>query len=424
MHGCYEVLNRVPCNRAPFKSTLIFAMNIATKFWGLFLLMGLLAACGKEQTPKGRKQLYIDNYSKIVYTTYLDAYNDALDLRTAIHTFVDHPSLMTHEAAKAAWIKARVTYQQGEAFRFYAGPIDDADGPESKLNGWPMDEVYMDYVRDNQGGRIETGIVFDSVRFPNITPEVLMGANQVGGEKNFSVGYHAIEFLLWGQDFQDVHINPGMGGDRSYTDYLPGARGYLRRGECLKACADLLADLLDDLVYEWTPGSYYHTYFTSLEETDALQRILTGAAFLSAFELSGRRMYAVLEVNEENNPQEDEHSCFSDNTLHDLVYSNQSTINVLRGKYTSPRTGEVVEGMSFIDIIRRMNAQKADELEAAIDDADAKMRAIPSPFDVTITYEDPQDEGPVLQAVHALRYQAKKIAECAELLGMDIYVGN
>lgn len=363
----------------------------------------------------------VKNYCEIVYASYEDSYNKAVDLQTALNTLVATPTQTTFDAAKTAWVAAREPYGQTEAYRFYDGPIDDADGPEGALNAWPLDENYIDYTRDNTGGIANTGIIHDLTNYPNITASILSGANEAGGEKNISIGYHAIEFLLWGQDYIDVNINVGQGGNRSYTDYTTAATNYVRRGEYVKACAQLLIDDLATLKAEWAVGGTYRTYFEGLSADEALTKILTGAGVLSKSELAGERMFTALEANAVDNPQEDEHSCFADNTHRDIITNALGITNVLAGTYI--RTTGVVVGdaqYSILTLLTKVDATKATDLTTKKVAATSKVAAIPTPFDKTVTEENVNDNGPVLQAVTALQNQGDAIAEAATALGLTI----
>ncbi len=151
------------------------------------------------------------HYANLVEANYQDVLTRVKALQTAVDTFVAAPSAEGLEQAKQAWLAAREPYGQTEAFRFYAGPIDDAKGPEGQINAWPLDESYIDYVKGNS----KAGII----NKPNvaITKQKLASLNEKGGEENVSTGFHAIEFLLWGQDF-----NKEGPGNRSYTDFVDG----------------------------------------------------------------------------------------------------------------------------------------------------------------------------------------------------------
>ena len=72
---------------------------------------------------------------------------------------------------------------------------------------------------------------------------------------------------------------------------------------------------------------------------EALACILKGAGILSGAELAGERLTVPYETKE----QEDEHSCFSDNTHRDIVYDVLGIQNVFLGRYVRVN-GERVEG--------------------------------------------------------------------------------
>ena len=115
------------------------------------------------------------------------------------------------DAAKEAWLTARDEYGPTEAFRFYGGPIDNEEtGVEGLVNAWPLDEAYIDYV----DGDPEAGIVNNPDEHPTIDADALVAANEQGGEANVSTGWHAIEFLLWGQD-----LSADGPGARPVEDY-------------------------------------------------------------------------------------------------------------------------------------------------------------------------------------------------------------
>ena len=88
--------------------------------------------------------------------------------------FLADPNETTLAAAKEAWLAAQEPYGQTEAYRFYGGPIDDADGPEPLLNAWPLDEAYVDYVE----GAPEAGIINSPDSYPTIDQDLLISLNE------------------------------------------------------------------------------------------------------------------------------------------------------------------------------------------------------------------------------------------------------
>ena len=186
----------------------------------------------------------------------------------AIDTFLANPTPATLEAAKRAWLLARDDYGPTEAFRFYGGPIDNEEtGPEGLLNAWPMDESYIDYVEGNPNA----GIINMPDEYPTIDSDLIVSLNEEGGETNVSTGWHAIEFLLWGQD-----LNPTGPGARPVEDYTTNENAD-RRGQYLAVASDTLLGHLQDMVDAWAPGGgNYRAEFESLDKDAALAHIITG----------------------------------------------------------------------------------------------------------------------------------------------------
>src|SRR6185295_1928748 len=158
------------------------------------------------------KQAVITNYAAVADATYQDALGGARSLKAAVHAFLKQPSESAMKAARQAWLDARVPYLQTEAFRFYDGPIDQVEG---LVNAWPLDENYVDYVQDNPSA----GIINAVEQYPVLSLELIVSLNEKEGEKSISTGFHAIEFLLWGQD-----LNPDGPGNRPWRDYTDTAK--------------------------------------------------------------------------------------------------------------------------------------------------------------------------------------------------------
>lgn len=341
----------------------------------------------KDSNAEVTKKQVIENYANIVYANYKQAYDDAVLLETAIKTFTTTPTDANFTAAKNAWKTSRESYGTTEAFRFANGPIDgDDNGPEGLLNSWPLDENFIDYV----DGAANAGIINDLTDYPTINKAVLEGLNEDGGEKNISVGYHAIEFLLWGQDLTAPSAK--LPGQRKYTDYVTGASGtaanQARRAAYLNACADLLTDNLDYLVQQWKTGGVYRTKFLALPENDALKNIYLGITTLVTAELPIERM----EVALQNADQEDEHSCFSDNTHRDIALNLQGVINVYQGKYGN------IDGASLEDLVKQANATAYTDTQTSITASTTKVAAILTPFDLAISGGPDSAEGAKVKA--------------------------
>ena len=368
----------------------------------LSLLAGaglIIASCSDDDnnnstTPVTKSEV-VTNYANIVYQNYKDAYNDAVELEEAINAFTATPTAAGFDVAKTKWKEARESYGTTEAFRFANGPIDDENGPEGLINAWPLDENYIDYVA-GQNGIVNGGIINSTdAALSVIDKEVLIGLNEDGGEKNISTGYHAIEFLLWGQDLTAPAEKKA--GLRAFTDYVDGTVGVInqaRRRDYLNAVADLLTDNLAYLVDQWKEGGEYRATFFALPVDTALQNIYLGIATLASAELAVERMDVALT----NMDQEDEHSCFSDNTHRDIYLNFKGVENVYQGTYGT------IDGPSLADLVAQASKKFADDTNAAFNETEADIAAIAIPFDFAISGGASSTEGAkVKKAVVALK---------------------
>jgi len=363
------------------------------------------------------KAAVIENYANIVYANYKAAYDDAVELKTAINAFTATPTDPNFTVAKTKWKESRESYGTTEAFRFANGPIDNEDGnfeaPEGLINSWPLDENYIDYVMNTETNTVVNGgIINNAGLYPNITKEVLANLNGADSEASISVGYHAIEFLLWGQDLTaPIENKPGQ---RVYTDYVDNgttADNEARRRQYLNVCADLLVDNLDYLVQEWKPGGSYRSTFLALDKNVALANMYLGIITLSDSELPTERMMVALL----NQSQEDEHSCFSDNTHRDIALNLQGVINVYQGKYGS------IEGPSLQSLVQSVNGDVAGSTNDALTDAKTKVAAIMIPFDLAIANGQTSTEGAkVKAAADEIRIVSQNLLAGAGALGIVV----
>lgn len=352
----------------------------------------------------------VATYATIAYAGYQDALTAAQALDAKARAFVAAPSAAGLEELKAAWKASRVPYSPTEAFRFYSGPIDaDSTGPESRINAWPVDEQLIDYVV----GAPTAGVVNNPALHPTITKALIERLND--GDANVTCGYHAIEFLLWGQDTSAT--GPGQ---RPYTDYTT-APNAPRRGQYLTACTGLLVDHLGTLVAAWAPttAGNYRARFAAMPTDQALQKLMIGIGTLSSGELAEQRMQVALD----NRDQEEEHDCFSDYTDQDLKGNEQGIRNVLLGTYRRPDGTTVGDGQGLIAAVRAADAAKADALAATSESAAAKVNAIQAPFDQEIIRPDGRDR--VQAAVLALAStgsasQATALVGAASALGFSL----
>lgn len=306
------------------------------------------------------------SYSEVVDTSYALSTAQVATMQTAIDAFIADPSEANLTSARNAWLAARPSYLETEVFRFYDGPIDGQDGdPEGLINAWPMDEFTVDYV----DGMPEAGRINDASF--EITEANITAANGEGGEADVATGWHAIEFLLWGQDLTTPEMN--MPGQRPADDY-DGAANAERRAQYLQITTAQLKSNMDGLVAEWNAGGDYRTAFDAETAGERLRRALTGMIILSGFETGGERLQAALDAGD----QEEEHSCFSDNTHIDMIHDLIGVQNVWLGRVGS------YSGTGIDAVVRLFDATLADEVTARIQTSIDLARALVPPFDLEI----------------------------------------
>ncbi|MDZ7925438.1 MAG: imelysin family protein [Marinagarivorans sp.] len=406
----------------------------------------------------------VDTNADIALAVYSDAVDTAVALQAAIATFKATPTQTNLDAAQKAWLVAREPYGQSEVYRFRLSPIDstnykDEDGAEGAINAWPLGEALIDYVKegtdfgDDQVGVSEhaSGVNYPTQNIINssVVIDAALIANSATAKDEHDVisGYHALEFMLWGQDLNldgsadtedDREMSTGMdilnsGGHRPLTDFTTDQYA-ARRFQFLEVVAQKLVDDLTAVRDGWKLGATYRTAFTAVTtEAEAKQKlleILTGMGTLSEGELAGERM----QISFSSGSQEDEHSCFSDNTHRDIWLDAEGISNSYYGDYAgydSTLNGEdnvitrAVNGYGLDDyLVDAGLTTLAVELKTAFTltetsykEIDASARAGTPVDNLIITNRTATN--PMYKTIVALNAQATKIAKLAEALGID-----
>ena len=370
-------------------------------------LIVLLAGCKTtEVTPTTTQKDVVLNYANVVSASYADAIAGATTLKSTVDAFVKAPSATGLAACQKAWIDARPAYLQTEAYRFYDGPIDaDPAGLEGLINSWPLDEAYIDYVE----GDLTAGMINDLKKYPTITKKIIFDENGSEGETDVRVGYHAIEFLLWGQDFYETSA-----GKRAFTDYTT-AKNANRRATYLQIVTNALIESLQAVASQWDSknGKYYAEFTKTGNEITSLTNVLLGLGKLTKGEMSGERMTSVVASAD----QEDEHSCFSDNTHNDFIYDQLGIYNVYLGRYKKT-DGTTIDGAGIDDLVKAKNATQNTAMIVKLDAATANINAIPKPFDQAIL----KSKTVIQTAIKSLREQSDQLVLVAKELGINLNV--
>lgn len=379
------------------------------------------------------KAAVLGTYADIAQAGYEDSLTTAKDLQAAVEALIAEPSEATLAAARSAWLQARVPYQQTEVFRFGNAIVDDWEG---KVNAWPLDEGLIDYVDAAYGGPTDENayaalnvvanptftLSGEEVDATEITPalleETLQEADAV--ESNVATGYHAIEFLLWGQDLNGTDHGAG---DRPWTDYAAGEActndNCDRRGAYLKAATDLLVSDLEFMAGQWAKGGDARATVTA-DEDAGIVAMLTGMGSLSYGEQAGERMKLGVMLND----PEEEHDCFSDNTHNSHFYDGMGIRNVYFGEYVRI-DGTVVSGESLSALVAEADADVDAALRADINQTMVELAQLKAAAEAGFSYDQMLERGNeggealIMSAVDALVKQTSGIERAVTALGLD-----
>ncbi len=375
-------------------------------------------------------------YVKIAQTNYNDALNDAKALELAINKFATNPTQTTLANAKNAWLKSRESYGQTEIFRLSNGPIDAEEGwvadtygaLEGQLNAWPLDENMIDYTIDAEGKRTSGNIIdtigsfnpggedSKAINVSTITPDALAQLNENGGDANVSTGYHAVEFILWGQDqdysnfVKDSITNGAMtAGQRPLSDFTSD-KNAPRRLAYLKAASSKIVSDLETVASAWGDNGLYQKAIQgklsgdnaskNIATNTALKQILAGMGVFIKSELANERIaVAVLTPSEE-----DEHSCFSDNTHRDITTNYLGFRNILTSTYKGKSYGA-----SLLDKVSKEDKTRIISLMASIE---SKIKSINKVATTTAHFDyQIQPDNPQAKVIVKLKNQMRKLGD-------------
>jgi putative iron-regulated protein len=395
--------------------------------------LALAASIGLAEAEVPTAEAVLTNYADIAHAKYEDSLTTAKALDAAVDAFLGAPSDETLKAAKTAWLAARVPYQQTEAYRFGNAIVDDWEG---RVNAWPLDEGLIDYVAGDYGSESDSNPLYvanvianpsvtvggEAVDAATITPELLSGKLQEAEEveANVATGYHAIEFLLWGQDLNGT--GPGSGA-RPYTDFDKAnctGGNCERRAAYLKAASTLLVADLEEMVANWAADGAARKALFEGDAASHLPTILTGMGSLSYGELAGERMKLGLLLHD----PEEEHDCFSDNTYNSHLYDALGIQNVYLGKYRRV-DGSEVSGPSISELVKAKAPDVDADLQAKLQATVDRMKEMKARAEATEAYDqmigEGNDEGNavVQAAIDALIAQTKSIEQAVAALDLQ-----
>ncbi len=373
----------------------------------------------------------VTTYADIAQAMYEDSLAGAQKLQGAIAGLVAKPSDATLEAARSAWLAARVPYQQTEVYRFGNPIVDDWEG---KVNAWPLDEGLIDYVAASYGEESDINDLYTAnvIANPEITAsgetldastidaDLLRSLHEIDEvEANVATGYHAIEFLLWGQDLNGTDAGAGT---RPATDFDPAnctGGNCDRRAAYLTTAADMVVTDLQEMVGYWGEGGEARAAVTGNPD-DGLRAMLQGLGSLSYGELAGERMKLGLLLHD----PEEEHDCFSDNTHNSHYYDIAGMLAVYDGRYER-MDGSVVEGASLADLVAAADPDLASATQDALDHTLAEAKTLKEvadsgkmAYDQMLAEDNAEGNAMIEAVIAALLAQTKQIEQVVSALDL------
>jgi len=368
---------------------------------GVSILVGAFLFAFSSYAAAVTQSEVIEHLSDIAQMMYEDSVATAKALREANSRLITEPTEQNLQYAKVTWRQSRKPYQQTEALRFGNSVVDEFEG---KVNAWPLDEGLIDYVVDpsmfegSENPAVLANIVAnpqimingEQVDASSIDSTLLESLHEAGGiEANVATGYHAIEFLLWGQDLNGNGAGAGM---RKAADFNTGActnENCDRRGAYLMAATDLLIQDLETMVVAFSDDGEGRQAMRA----GGLAGLLTGLGSLSYGELAGERTKLGLMLHD----PEEEHDCFSDNTHWSHYYDVIGINNLWSGGYRRTN-GDLVTGPGLMALVLERDPVLAQSLSASLQDA--------------------------LMAAHAVVVRAESIESYDQMIGAGNESGN
>jgi putative iron-regulated protein len=394
-------------------------------------LLGLFAMPARAAPDAGA---VVAHYADLAEAIYGDSHLAAQKLQASIDTFLAQPTPRTLAEARAAWKAARVPYLQSEGFRFANTVVDDW---EPKVNAWPLDEGLIDYVAPAYGTHSDQNPLYALDVVANT--KLRVGAKVIdasvidvgllrklqeaeGVQTNVSTGFHAIEFLLWGQNLKGLS---GGAGERPASDYDVAACTHgncARRAAYLKTASDLLVADLAEMQADWAAGGKARAELMAKGANGGLSEMLTGLGSLTFGEMAGERMKLGLMLHD----PEEQQDCFSNNTHNSHYYDEMGIEGLWRGRYVRA-DGTTVEGASLREYVSAAHPKAAARMDQGIADAKAAIGKIKTAADSgqlaysqMIAAGQPEGNKMIQDAMDALVAQTRAIEGIAATLRLEV----
>ena len=245
----------------------------------------------------------VDVYLLQIEIDFDEVDSNLMGLGLLIDDFLAAPNTETMTAVRIAWLNAHSTYELTALHRYFAGLA--LPEPESlalfqiqyRLNHWPILPGYIDYVE----GYPVSGIVHDIT--VTIDGPGLQEQHGTFDLAEAALGFHVLEFLLWGENKEMGRLRPPSDYDSSsMLSALQQESGLTtsqlsnnRRREYLRIGSQALVDDFRSLQRLWANGSVsFRERVDSLQSNEILSLLVEASTTMLTEEMLVSSLYPLL----------------------------------------------------------------------------------------------------------------------------------
>ena len=224
-------------------------------------------------------------------------------LNNQIEEFLQSPDEARLQAARQAWIEANVAYELTAIHRYFADTITGENLAlrlfqiDYQLNHWPILPGYIDYVANYPN----SGMVNDMT--VAIEPDNLRAQHGVFDANEAAIGFHVIEFMLWGENSTEGLLRPASDYEPEFDLSAEQAEDGLsiadlsnnRRREFLRVISASLQSDFSSLMSLWQESSTsYRNQTNQIPAEQLLFDLLEGMTRMLSEEILAGSLYLML----------------------------------------------------------------------------------------------------------------------------------
>lgn len=248
------------------------------------------------------KQLVLAYVSQIE-SDFTDLRSELVSLQQKIESLVDSPNPSALINAQVSWSSAHQSYQQNNLHFYFTSLITPKDQSDQlyqlayQIDHWPILAGYIDSV----GGYESGGIVHDVN--VELSPASLKQQHGLFDATEATLGFHVIEFLLWGEsnvdsagrDVEDFARINQLTEIQRESGLEIGQVGNNRRRELLRLTSEILIEDFDASFTIWSDAS--SSFLNTMVDRNSaalLNLLLESVTAMLTEELLTRSLYPLL----------------------------------------------------------------------------------------------------------------------------------